>query len=104
MRIRATVRAAFQRIFRLREPSLGRGILLALVALAASLRLAGFPDAAALHGTAWQFALVPLPCWALGETARCLGRRWSFRHAGVLVLLYTELIVLALVLFLGLYL
>ena len=78
--------------------------MLALAALGASLLLAGFPDTADLHGTAWQLAVAPFPCWALVETARCLGRRWSFYHAGVLVLLYTELIVLAMVLFLGLYL
>lgn len=37
------------------------------------------------------------------ETARCLGRRWSFYHAGVLILLYAELMILAMVLFLWLY-
>ena len=29
------------------------------------------------------------------ETVRCLGRRWSLYHAGVLILLYTELMILA---------
>lgn len=81
-----------------------RGVLLALTTLGASFFVAGFPDAAHLHGSAWQLALAPFPCWAMVETARCLGRRWSFYHAGVLILLYTELIVLAMVLFLGLYL
>jgi hypothetical protein len=38
------------------------------------------------------------------ETARCLGRRWSFYHAGVLILLYAELMILALALFFWLYL
>jgi hypothetical protein len=37
------------------------------------------------------------------ETARCLGRRWSLCHAGVLILLYSELMILALVLFLWIY-
>jgi hypothetical protein len=38
------------------------------------------------------------------ETARCLGRRWSFYHAGVIVLLYAELMILALVLSLWVFL
>jgi hypothetical protein len=38
------------------------------------------------------------------ETARCLERRWSLYHAGVLILLYTELMILAMVLFLWVFL
>ena len=38
------------------------------------------------------------------ETARCLERRWSLFHAGVLILLYTELMILAMVLFLWVFL
>ena len=37
------------------------------------------------------------------ETARCLGRKWSLYHAGVLILLYSELMILALVIFLCIY-
>jgi hypothetical protein len=37
------------------------------------------------------------------ETARCLDRKWSLYHAGVLILLYSELMILALALFLWLY-
>ncbi len=37
------------------------------------------------------------------ETARCLGRKWSLYHAGVLILLYAELMILALALFFCLY-
>ncbi len=37
------------------------------------------------------------------ETARCLGRKWSLYHAGVLILLYAELMILALTLFFCLY-
>jgi hypothetical protein len=37
------------------------------------------------------------------ETARCLRRKWSLYHAGVLILLYSELMILALVLFLCIY-
>ena len=87
-------------IFRLRQRSLARGIFLALGALAASLRLAGFPDAGALHGSRWQMVALPMVFWGMIETARCLDRRWSLYHAGVLILLYSELMMLAMVLFL----
>lgn len=90
-------------IFRPPRRSLLRGILLSLAAFAASLRLAGFPDINALHGSPWQILVVPVACLGMLETARCLGRKWSLYHAGVLILLYSELMILALVLFLCLY-
>jgi len=91
-------------LFRLHERSLTRGILLALGAFAASLRMAGFPDIEKLHGSPWQFVAVPFACWGMVETARCLKRRWSLYHAGVLILLYSELMILAMVLFLWVFL
>jgi CO dehydrogenase/acetyl-CoA synthase gamma subunit (corrinoid Fe-S protein) len=90
--------------FRLRQRSLLRGVLLALGAFAVSLRLAGFPNIQNLHGSPWQILPVPIACWAMVETARCLERRWSLYHAGVLILLYTELMILAMVLFLWVFL
>lgn len=90
--------------FQLRHRSLSRGILLSLGAFAASLHLAGFPHIESLHGTPWQFAAVPVACWGMVETARCLHRKWSLYHAGVLILLYTELMILAMVLFFSLFL
>jgi hypothetical protein len=94
--------AARLTLFRLGRPSLLRGVLLALGSLAASLLLAGFLDVANLHASPWQFAVAAFAALAMAETARCLGRRWSFYHAGVLILLYTELTILAMVLFLAL--
>jgi hypothetical protein len=91
-------------LFRLRRPSLPRGILLSLGAFAASLRMAGFPYIENLHGSHWQIAAVPFACWGMVETARCLGRRWSLYHAGVLILLYSELMILAMVLSLWVFL
>lgn len=91
-------------IFRLRRRSLARGVVLALGAAAASLRLAGFPRIAALHGSHWQMLLLPVACWGMVETARCLDRKWSWYHAGVLILLYAELLILALILTLWIYL
>jgi hypothetical protein len=86
-------------IFRLRRRSLLRGIVLAIGAFLASMRLAGFPDSAHLHASAWQFVPVAAASWALVETARCLSRKWSLYHAGVLLLLYSELMILAMVVF-----
>lgn len=90
--------------FHPRRPSLARGVLLALGAMAVSLRLAGFPQAEAFRPSPWQVLLAPVVLLAMFDTARCLRRRWSFYHAGVLLLLYAELMILALVLFLWLYL
>ncbi len=91
-------------ILRLRQRSLVRGVLLALAALAATLALTGFPSAGAPRASHWQVLSISLACWALMETARCLSRQWSLYHAGVLILLYSELMILALALFLWLYL
>lgn len=91
-------------IFRLRHRSLLRAILLALGALAATMRLAGFPSVEALHGSRWQVLAVLAAAWAMAETARCLDRKWSLYHAGVLILLYSDLMILAMALFLWLYL
>jgi hypothetical protein len=91
-------------ILHLRRRSLVRGVLLALGTMAASLLLAGFPRIRALHGSHWQIVLIPFAFWGMMETARCLDRKWSLYHAGVLILLYAELMMLALVLILSIYL
>ena len=88
--------------FRLRQRSLLRGTLLSLGALAVSLLLAGFPDERHLHASPWQVFAVAADVWGMVETARCLGRKWSLYHAGVLILLYSELMILALAAFLWL--
>jgi hypothetical protein len=91
-------------LFRLRQPSLARGILLALGALAASLRLAGFPFVDEPRASVWQILLAPVVGWGMIETLRSLGRRWTLYNAGVLILLYSELMILGLVLFFWIYL
>jgi hypothetical protein len=83
------------KIFRLRQKSLVRAILLSLGAFAASLHLAGFPHIENLHGSHWQILALLVAVWGMAETARCLQRKWSFYHAGVLILLYSELMILA---------
>lgn len=90
-------------LFRLQERSLARGTLLALTAFAVSLLLAGFPYIERLHGSRWQWLVLAVGAWGLAETARCLQKRWNLYHAGVLILLYTDLMVLAMILFLAVY-
>ncbi len=82
-------------IFRLRRKSLARGIVLSLGAFSASLLIAGFPDINRIHGSDWQMAALLAGVWGMVETARCLQRRWSLYHAGVMILLYADLIILA---------
>ena len=72
-----------------------RAVLLSLGAFAASLHLAGFPHIESLHGSYWQILALLVAVWGMAETARCLQRKWSFYHAGVLILLYSELMILA---------
>jgi len=67
------------------------------------MRLAGFPDGAHLHASVWQFLPVLTAFVGMVETARCLGRRWSLYHAGVLILLYSELMILAMAVFFWVY-
>jgi CO dehydrogenase/acetyl-CoA synthase gamma subunit (corrinoid Fe-S protein) len=82
-------------VFHLRQKSLLRAILLSLGAFAVSLRLAGFPYIDKLHGSRWQILVLVVAVWGMAETARCLQRRWNFYHAGVMLLLYSDLMILA---------
>lgn len=90
-------------IFRIRKKSLARGIVLSLSAFVASLLLAGFPHIENLHGSQWQFLALLVAIWGMGETIRCMGRKWSLYHAGVLILLYSDLMILTLIVFLVAY-
>ncbi len=76
--------------------------MLSLGALVASMRLAGFPDTRHLHASIWQILPVIAAAWGI-DTARCLGRKWSLHHAGVLILLWSELMILAMAVFLWVY-
>ncbi len=90
-------------ILHLRQKSLARGVVLSLGAFAASLCLAGFPHIEDLHGSRWQIVVLLAAGWGMGETARCLSRKWSLYHAGVLLLLYADLMILAMIVFLVAY-
>jgi hypothetical protein len=60
--------------------------------------MAGFPDIEKLHGSRWQSVAVPFACWGMVETVRCLRRKLDLYHAGVIIMLYAELMILAMVL------
>ncbi len=90
-------------IFQLRHPSLVRGILLIVTAFPLSLRLGGFPNIDNLHSSRWQAIPALLTFVGMFELVRCLGRRWSLYHAGVLILLYSSLMILAMAVFLFFY-
>jgi len=90
-------------LFRLRQPSIVRSIVLALGAFIASLRLGGFPDIEALHASRWQILAILAACCAMVETARCMKRKWTLYQAGVLILLYTDVMIMGLAVFLFFY-
>jgi hypothetical protein len=90
-------------IFRLRQRSAARAIVLALVAFVLSLRMAGFPRIETLHSSAWQLLPALAILWGIVEAARCLGRRWNLYHAGVMILLWTDLMILTLAVILLIY-
>ena len=80
-----------------------RGIVLSLSAFVTSLLLAGFPHIENLHGSPWQIVSLLVAAWGMVETWRCLRGKWSFYHAGVLLLLYSDLMILTLIVFLVAY-
>lgn len=90
-------------ILHMRQKSLLRGIVLSLGAFAASLLLAGFPHIEDLHGSRWQIITLIASVWGMADVARCLQRRWSLYHAGILLLLYADLMILAMIVFLVAY-
>jgi hypothetical protein len=82
-------------ILHLRSKSLARGILLSVGAFFLALRLAGFPYIQNLHGSRWEWLVLVVAAWGMVETGRCLQRRWSLYHAGVLILLWADMMILA---------
>jgi hypothetical protein len=90
-------------IVHLRHKSLLRGILLSLGPFLGSLLLAGFPHIENLHGSRWQIVMLLLEAWGMGEVTRCLQRTWNLYHGGVLLLLYSDLMILVMMAFLVAY-
>ena len=80
-----------------------RGIVLSLAAFITSLLLAGFPHIEKLHSSSWQIAALFIAAWGMAETGRCMGGKWNLYHAGVLILLYSDLVILTLIVFMVAY-
>lgn len=87
-------------VFHLRSRSLLRATLLVLGSLLAALLISDFP-----HNRASLWLILPSLVALAGtyDTTRCLRLRWSFYHGGVLLLLYMDVIALAMIFFLLLY-
>ena len=71
-----------------------------LLSLVASLFLSNFPQ-----NRPNLFLIIPAIIASIGtvDTIRCMQRRWSFYHGGVLLLIYMDLMALCMILFLFLY-
>ena len=87
-------------LFNPRLRSLARGNAIVLGALALATPMSGFPH---LHSN--PLIAIPLLITLIGtaDTVRCMQRRWSFYHGGVLLCLYMDLMAITLVLFFLLY-
>lgn len=83
-------------LLNLKQPSIWRGALLPLLAIAESYWCTGFPDPHASNGLLLGAALA---AWGATESFRSLRKKWSLLHAGILLLLYANLMILAMILF-----
>jgi hypothetical protein len=83
-----------------RRRSLLRGNLLVLAALAAAIYLSDFP-----RSRATPLLIFPAIAAIAGtaDTVRCMQRRWSLYHGGVLLFIYMDLMALCIILFFLLY-
>jgi hypothetical protein len=87
-------------IFNPRIRSLVRGNFIVLISLAVATLLSNYPH---LRATPW-LVLPALGCMVgTADTIRCMKKRWSFYHGGVLLCVYMDLMAITLVLFFLLY-
>lgn len=87
-------------LFNPRAHSLVRGNVLVLASLAVSFRLSHFPN-----DRPTALLIVPLLLALIGtaDTVRCMKKRWSLYHGGVLLLIYMDLMSTFIILFFFLY-
>ena len=80
--------------------SLVRGSALVLASLGVAFRLSHFPSN---HPT--PLLLLPILVAIVGmiDTARCMQKRWSFYHGGVLLLIYMDLMSIFIMIFFLIY-
>ena len=87
-------------IVNLRHHSLARGNVLVIGSLLVSVFMSDFP-----HNRATKLLLLPtlLAIVGTGETVRCMQLRWGYYHAGVILCIYMDLMVLCMILFFLIY-
>ena len=76
--------------------SLVRGSALVLLSLAAAFRLSHFPGN---HPTPLLVLPILVAIAGMLDTARCMRKRWSLYHGGVLLLIYMDLMAIFIMLF-----
>ncbi len=81
-------------VFNPRQRSLVRGNILVLLSLVAAFFLSDFP-----HNRPTLLLLFPalFSIIGTGETVRCIRRRWSFYHGGVILCIYMDLMAVAMI-------
>jgi hypothetical protein len=83
-------------IFNPRVHSLRRAIILVLGSLAIAIPLSHFPR---IQRAPLLVIPVLVAIAGTADTVRCIQRRWSFYHAGVILFIYMDLMTLMLMLF-----
>ena len=83
-------------VFNPRSHSLLRSSLIVFASVALATLLSRFPH---IHATSWL--VLPFFVCVVGtaDTVRCLQKRWSFYHGGVMLCLYMDLLAITLILF-----
>ena len=87
-------------LFHLRSRPLLRGTLFVVVSLIAAFPLSDFP-----HNRPTLLLILPtlVAFYGTWDTSRCLRQRWSLYHGAVLLLLYMDVMAMAMILFFLLY-
>src|ERR1700761_5309948 len=83
-----------------RVHSLRRAITLVLGSLIVAIPLSHYPR---IQRAPWLVIPVLIAIAGTADTIRCIQRRWSFYHAGVILFIYMDLMTLMLMLFLLFY-
>jgi apolipoprotein N-acyltransferase len=83
-----------------RSKSLVRASLLVLLSLGVATLMSHAPR---LRANAWITLPLLVSFAGTADTVRCIQRRWSFYHAGVILCIYMDLMAMAMIAFLLLY-
>lgn len=97
---RVQIPFALSEVLNFRRKSLLRGNLFVLLSFFIAVRLSGFP-----HTRENPLLVLPTLTALLGlvDTIRCMRKRWSFYHGGVLLCVYMDLMALCMILFFLIY-